>query len=59
MEGKMQSRKLWLALGALILVTAMMWFDKVTSTEFIEFIKWNLAIYAAGNVGAKFGAGKQ
>ncbi|CAH9016001.1 TMhelix containing protein [Vibrio phage 393E50-1] len=58
MEGKMQSRKLWLALGATVLVAVMMWFGKLTSSEFIEFLKWNLAIYTAGNVGAKFGASK-
>lgn len=52
---KLQSRKLWLAIAAAVIVAVMTWFGKVTSTDFIEFLKWDLGLYVLGNVGAKFG----
>lgn len=52
---KLNSRKLWFAIAAALIVAVMTWFGKVSSTDFIEFLKWDLGIYVAGNVGAKFG----
>lgn len=56
---KLNSRKLWLAIFAALIVAVMTWFGKVSSTDFVEFLKWDLGIYVFGNVGAKFGKVKE
>ncbi len=58
MTDKLKSRKLWILLGLMALVAVMNYLDKVTSTDFVDFLKWGFAIYSAGNVASKFGAKK-
>lgn len=52
---KVKSRKLIITAILIVLIGVMTWFGKVTSADFVEFVKWALGIYVAGNVGAKFG----
>lgn len=56
---KVKSRKLMITIVLILLISGMTWFGKVTSGDFVEFVKWSLGIYVAGNVGAKFGKVKE
>lgn len=52
---KVKSRKLIITVVLIVLIGVMNWFGKVSSSDFVEFVKWALGIYVVGNVGAKFG----
>ncbi len=54
---KLKSRKLWILLGLIILVAVMNYLGKVSSSDFVDFLKWGFGLYSAGNVVSKFGVG--
>lgn len=56
---KVKSRKLWMTAILILGVGCLNYTGSVTSSDFVEFIKWSLGIYVAGNVGAKFGKVKE
>jgi hypothetical protein len=43
-------RKLFFAIILLLISSVMIWFDKIDSTQWIDFMKWIFGIYAGGNV---------
>lgn len=42
------NRKLYTFLGCLGVLSAFLWFDKLTGTDYIEFMKWGFTALAAG-----------
>jgi len=43
-------RKLFFAIVLLTIASTMLWFNKVDSIQWIDFMKWIFGIYASGNV---------
>ena len=43
-------RKLFFAIVLLLISSVMVWFAKIDSIQWIDFMKWIFGIYASGNV---------
>lgn len=39
-KAKLQSRKLWIAIGILLMGTAMLFFGKIESSQWVQIVQW-------------------
>ena len=51
---KLSSRKLWLGIGIIALLTAMTWFNKVDQNNYVNALLTLFAVYSGANVVTKF-----
>lgn len=51
---KLKSSKFWMTVVLILGMAALNVNGSVTSNDFVEFTKWALGIWTAGNVGSKF-----
>ena len=51
---KWDSRKLWVALLVFATAVVLLWFGKISSTDFVNITNWAFASYVIGNAADKF-----
>lgn len=51
---KLKSSKLIIFIVFGILSTLLLWFGKVSGSEYFDFIKWVIALFYTANIGSKF-----
>lgn len=54
MNNKFTSRKFWLSVGSIILLTLLLSFDKLTSNVFENLMGLTISLYLASNIGQKY-----
>jgi len=51
---KLTSRKFWFAIGLTVLITVLVWYGKINSSDYVEALLFLFAIYSGANVATKF-----
>ena len=51
---KLTSRKLWMTIGLFVLLTTLIWFNKIDSSDYVHAIMTLFGIYSGANVITKF-----